>query len=67
MVNDSATHCPAIATPGHAVEPKGMYPVVMNRLAHLRGQVECGEYEIDLAAIAAAMLGLVTCQNTNGG
>lgn len=67
MVNDSATLCPTAAKQGHAVEPKGMYPAMTDRLAHLRGQVECGEYEIDLAAIAAAMLGLVTCQNTDGG
>ena len=67
MVNNVATLSPAIATPGHAVEPKGMYPAMTDRLAHLRGQVECGEYEIDLAAIAAAMLGMITCQNTDGG
>lgn len=67
MVNDSATLCPTVTKQGRAVEPKGMYPAMTDRLAHLRRQIECGEYEIDLTAIAAAMLGLVTCQNTDGG
>lgn len=67
MVNDSATLSPAIATSRHVVEPQGICRAMTDRLTHLRRQVECGEYEIDLAAIAAAMLGLVACQNTNGG
>ena len=48
MVNDSATLSPPVATSHQAM---------VNRVACLRERIERGVYEIDLSALAEAMLG----------
>jgi anti-sigma28 factor (negative regulator of flagellin synthesis) len=58
MVNDSATLSPPAATP---------HPAMAGRVAWLREQIERGAYEIDLAALAVAMLGFGTRQIPDSG
>lgn len=58
MVNDIATLSPPLATP---------HPAMAGHVACLREQIERGEYEIDLAALAAAMLGFGNRQISDGG